>query len=381
MTTMTSELEHLLKHLRELVSHDTRNPPRNIDGDCGIFAYIRDALPDFRHEVLDLGEGCVCLLSVRGEQPRVLFNCLLDTVPAAAGWSADPLVLRIEQGRAVGLGACDIKGAAAAMMVAVEAVPDAPIALLFSTDEEAGSSRCIREFLKGSMGAVGYEVALVAEPTMGRAVLQHRGIVTMTGEFTGVAGHASQRRALADSAVHEAVRWVSAALKYAQDEEHGDIMDNEVLPGVRFNLGRIEGGTKPNMIADRAQLRWGVRPGPAYFAQRVAKGLCELAGDASRVVWTPGFDGPGLPALREGDTSAGRLKSAAAAAKMLGLEVAAAVDFWTEAALFSEAGMDAIVCGPGDIAQAHTPDEWVTLEQLDTTRAAYEAALRRLLQR
>jgi hypothetical protein len=71
-----------------LVSYDTRNPPRDIDGECGIFGYIKAALPDFRHEVLDMGQGCVCLLSVRGESPRVLFNCHLDTVPAAAGWSA-----------------------------------------------------------------------------------------------------------------------------------------------------------------------------------------------------------------------------------------------------------------------------------------------------
>jgi len=371
-----TRLERVLGHLRVLVSYDTRNPPRDIDGECGIFGYIKAALPDFRHEVLDMGQGCVCLLSVRGDSPRVLFNCHLDTVPAAAGWSADPLTLRVEGDRAVGLGACDIKGAAAAMMVAAAEVEGAPIALLFSTDEEAGSSRCIREFLAGSMGKVGYEVALVAEPTMGRAVLQHRGIVTTTGEFVGTAGHASQRRALEDSAAHEAVRWAGRALAYAAAQEE---VEAEVLPGVRFNLGRIEGGTKPNMIADRAHVRWGIRPGPGYVAREEAARICAMAGDASRVTWTPGFDGPALPALRVGEAAEGRLAGARGAAAELGLEVGAAVDFWTEAALFSEAGMDALVCGPGDIAQAHTPEEWVALEQLESVCVAYVGALERII--
>jgi acetylornithine deacetylase len=375
---MTKKLELLLEILRDLVSYDTRNPPRDIDANCGIFGTIKRVLPGFHHTLLDMGQGCVCLLSVRGESPEVLFNCHLDTVPAAAGWSADPLVLRVEGERAVGLGACDIKGAAAAMIVAAQEVQGAPIALLFSTDEEAGSSRCIREFLGGAMGAVDYKIALVAEPTMGRAVLQHRGIVTVSGEFHGVAGHASQRRALEDSATHEAVRWARAALEYAQEAEARDEAAGAVLPGVRFNLGRIEGGTKPNMIADRAHVRWGIRPGPAYSAQRVAAHIKGLV-PAGRVDWTAGFHGPGLPALEEGQTAQGRLKSAAAAAVRLGLEVGAAVDFWTEAALFSEAGMDAIVCGPGDIAQAHSPDEWVALDQLELVYARYEAVLKSLV--
>src|SRR6476620_4709770 len=103
-------LDVVLRHLEALVSFDTRNPPRAI-GTGGIFDYIRAQLPDFAIQVEDHGEGAVSLLAVRGTPQRV-FNVHLDTVPASPAWSSDPLRLRVEHDRAVGLGACDIKGAA-----------------------------------------------------------------------------------------------------------------------------------------------------------------------------------------------------------------------------------------------------------------------------
>jgi acetylornithine deacetylase len=78
-----------------------------------------------------------------------LFNVHLDTVPDSPHWSADPHVLRVTADRAIGLGACDIKGAAAAL-IAVANITDGPMAMLFSTDEEANDARCIAGFLKAS---------------------------------------------------------------------------------------------------------------------------------------------------------------------------------------------------------------------------------------
>src|SRR5687768_10616338 len=104
-------LAKTLKHLEALVSFDTRNPPRAI-GTGGIFDYLRSHLPDFRIEVIDYGDGAVSMLAVRGN-PRRLYNVHLDTVPSSEAWSADPHKLRVTAERAIGLGACDIKGAAA----------------------------------------------------------------------------------------------------------------------------------------------------------------------------------------------------------------------------------------------------------------------------
>jgi acetylornithine deacetylase len=351
---MAALLDATLDHLAALVACDTQNPPRRI-ADSGIIGYLRGQLADFELEFEDHGDGCQHLLAVRGE-PRHLFNFHVDTVPASDGWSADPFALRVDGERAVGLGACDIKGAAACMLAAVEQT-GGDAALLFTTDEEAGSSRCVRSFLQQSRD---FEAVIVAEPTGAQAVVEHRGIATCTGTFSGVAGHASKRRALGDSAVHRAVRWAHQALALAESHEASTYRG---LSGIRFNLGSFDGGIKPNIIAPEATLRFGCRPLPDQDAEALM-GEFEALADPDQVAWTPGFMGPTLPAT--GDAAGVR-----ELACELGLEVGEPVDFWTEAALFSQAGFDALVFGPGDIAQAHTVDEWVALDQLDEAARRY----------
>ena len=111
-------ISNAIEHLKALVAFDTRNPPRDIGTD-GIFAYCRKHLPqDFKVETIDLGEGCVYLHAVRGN-PKLLINVHLDTVPIAEGWDTDPHTLTLKDERAYGLGAADIKGAAALLLQAV----------------------------------------------------------------------------------------------------------------------------------------------------------------------------------------------------------------------------------------------------------------------
>lgn len=112
-------LENTLTHLQALVSFDTRNPPRAITTG-GIFDYLRANLPGFNVEVIDHGDGAVSLYAVRGT-PKYLFNVHLDTVPDSPHWSADPHVMRRGEDRVIGLGVCDIKGAAAALVAAANA--------------------------------------------------------------------------------------------------------------------------------------------------------------------------------------------------------------------------------------------------------------------
>lgn len=355
-----------LAHLERLCAFDTRNPPRAID--CGgIFDYLAEHLvaARFACETFDLGDGCVYLLAIRGE-PRLLVNVHVDTVPADPAWQGDPLRLRVEGERAIGLGACDIKGAAACLLAAAP-VSAGPAALLFSSDEEAGSSRCVRDFL----GRRRFAEVLVAEPTRCRAIAEHRGIASALATFRGAGGHASAARALHDSALHEAVRWASRALDLAAASEAGE---GAGLRGLRLNLGRIEGGTKPNMIAAEAQVRFGVRPPPELPPRDALARLAALAPDPGRVAFTPGFLAPPLPAAA-GDALAAARAAAADLAARLGLTPGAPVDFWTEAALFSEAGATALVYGPGDIAQAHTAGEWVALAELAEAATTYRRLL------
>lgn len=350
---MNALLADVLGHLRALVAFDTRNPPRAI-GTGGIFDYLQAQLPGFTHTLIDYGAGAVSLLSVRG-RPRRLFNVHLDTVPATPTWTRDPFDLRVTDECAIGLGACDIKGAAAGLLAAA-ARTRGDCAFLFTTDEEANDARCIAGFLATRPD---FDAAIVAEPTRAEAVLAHRGIASVRMRFAGRAGHASSDNARDDSALHQAVRWGTAALAFSDARSHERFGG---LTGLRFNLGRVEGGIKANMIAPSAEVRFGFRPLPSMDTDALLATFRAL-GTTAPAEFEETFRGAALPA---GDTAGAEARRLAARdlADELGLPVGNAVDFWTEAALFSAAGFTALVYGPGDIAQAHAADEFVTLDQL-----------------
>jgi acetylornithine deacetylase len=349
-------IDEILQHLEALVSFDTRNPPREISPGGGIFEYLQAQLPGFRCTVTDHGAGAVSLLAVRGAPTRV-FNVHLDTVPSSEAWSADPLRLRVEGDRAIGLGACDIKGAAAGLIVAAQRTTG-DAAFLFSTDEEANDARCIAAFLASDHG---FAEAIVAEPTRCESVLAHRGISSVLMQFRGAAGHASGADAIRNNALHHAMRWGAQALDLVEGEAHRRFGG---LTGLRFNIGKVEGGIKANVIAPSAEVRFGFRPLPSHSIDELHARFsgCAAAGTLERYQET--FRGPPLPAGDVADAEYRRLL-ARDLADDLGLPIGNAVDFWTEASLFSAAGLTAIVYGPGDIAQAHTADEWVALEQLE----------------
>ena len=358
-------LDGTLEHLRALVAFDTRNPPRLI-GAGGIFDYLRAQLRGFDCTVTDHGAGAVSLYAVRG-RPKVLFNVHLDTVPESPAWTASPFELRVGAGRATGLGACDIKGAAAAMLAAARA-SDGAAAFLFTTDEEANDARCVAAFLYAARGAGErqmpppwpFDAVVVAEPTRGEAVLAHRGISSVRMRFAGRAGHASGSQQTNDSALHQALRWGARALDHAESLAHARFGG---LTGLRFNIGRVEGGIKANMIAPGAEVRFGFRPLPSMDTDALLATFRGLAA-AAPAEFAETFRGPPLPAGDTAQAEARRLE-ARDVADALDLPIGNAVDFWTEAALFSQAGHTAIVCGPGDIAQAHSADEWIALDQLE----------------
>ncbi|THD10488.1 acetylornithine deacetylase [Metallibacterium scheffleri] len=371
-------LDEVLAHLRALVACDTRNPPRAIDGG-GIFAYLQQQLPGFACTLTDHGAGAVSLLAVRGT-PRLLFNVHLDTVPDAPQWSASPFALRVTADRAIGLGACDIKGAAAAL-VAAATHSDGACAFLFTSDEEANDARCVPAFLRAHsparvQGLVSriptFNAVIVAEPTHGEVVLAHRGISSVLLRFAGVAGHASAVQQASSSAVHQALRWGARALDWVDTQAHQRFAG---LTGLRFNIGRIEGGIKANVIAPGCELRCGLRPLPSMDTDAVLAQLQALA-DPAPAHFEETFRGPSLPAGDIAEAEARRL-AARDLADELGLPVGNAVDFWTEAALFSQAGCTSFVFGPGDIAQAHSADEWVALDQL----AGYAARVHAIIDR
>ncbi len=370
-----SLLTTTLEHLGKLVSFDTQNPPRNIQTNSAIFNYLQEELVGFEFEFFDAGDGCIALLATQGE-PEILFNYHIDTVPAATNWTLNPFSLTLKHGKAYGLGTCDIKGAAACMLSALAYVKQqAPhstqhhIALLFSSDEEFGSSKAIHYFLAQKNN---YKKVIVAEPTQAKAVLAHRGIQSATAVFKGIAGHGSEKRALTESAIHKACQWSSSAIdwiKLQKTEVNG-------LTGIPFNIGKIAGGIKANMIAENCELTFGFRPLPGQDSKQLLKKLAQLSTDLSPDKIDEGFFGPSLPAANiEVDEA---FKQATLLAKEFDLTIGNAVNFWTEASLFSQAGNIALVFGPGNIEQAHTADEWVALEQLEIVTQHYVAMLKKI---
>jgi acetylornithine deacetylase len=209
------------------------------------------------------------------------------------------------------------------------------------------------------------EGVIVAEPTRCKAVLAHRGIQSVRARFEGRAGHASVEQEPTDSALHQAVRWSAAALDFAEaraSESFGG------LRGMRLNIGRIEGGIKANVIAPEAELRFGMRPLPSADMDGLLEDLRTLV-EPAPAVFEETFRGPPLPA--DAGNADSRLRDASTLADGLGIPVGEEVDFWTEAALFSQAGCTTFVYGPGDIAQAHSADEWVALQDLETAARMY----------
>jgi len=353
----------ILGHLERLVACDTQNPPRRIDGDAAIFAHCaRSVGPGFDLRTWDHGDGHVSWFAVRGA-PRVLFNVHLDTVPDGDGWSADPHRLRVADGRAYGRGACDIKGAAA-ILLALAGQGARNLALLFTSDEEGAGGCCVERFISAGH-AEPFRQVIVAEPTGGRAVLGHRGFLSVKAWFRGEPGHSSAARALADNANHAMARWAAGALEVAERRRSGP--DD---PGSCLNIGLVDGGTKSNVIAGEAFVHWSARLRPGESNDAFLAEIRACAADPGRVRWEVPFKGEPLPAAGHDD------RAAAGFCDRAGLPVADPVDFWTEASLFSAAGLPAIVLGPGDIAQAHAVDEWVALAQLDAVRDLYAEVIR-----
>ena len=309
-------------------------------------------------EISDFGDGCLAFHARRGTPTR-LFNFHLDTVPASEHWTKNPFELVVESDRAYGLGACDIKGALACMLHTAQNT-SGDLAILVNTDEEAGTSHTIRSFLKQDHD---YTSVVVAEPTLNQAVTAHRGVVNAVLEFEGIPGHASELRALQDNAIHKAMQWGNRAIDYAGTDQTQ--FDN--LQGIRLNVGTITGGIKPNMIAPSASLKLGLRTLPGQSGLELLDALSTGPAQQQPKHMEITLELPAMP----GPTNTQAWQANQALAKELVLPIGPTVDFWTEGALFSGAGLPTVVIGSGDIAQAHTADEWVALEQLHLLEQTY----------
>lgn len=298
-------------------------------------------------------------------EPRLLVNAHLDTVPPNAAFSSDPFAPRIEGDRLHALGAADTKGAIAAILGALAEVTPKDTGILFSGDEEF-SSVVMRAFVAGPHRA-GLERAIVCEPTNLAVGVRHRGFLAFEVSADGPGGHSSHADTLA--APIATLARIGVAL-----DDWGRArrpLGPPGFPGMCLNLARLDGGVAFNVVPAQARLVVSLRPPPGADPLAIEAELRDLVGAiAPEAVVT---------FLRTNAPFATR--DVASFEPLLGAPARAPIDlgFWTEAALLTASGIDAVVMGPGNIAQAHAPDEWVSIDELcrarDRFRAVFQAGV------
>ena len=355
-------------------------PTVSADGNLAVIHWVRDYLAELgmAAHVVPAPDGqpkANLWASIGPDRPGgIVLSGHTDVVPVAGQpWTHDPFDLHRRDGRLYGRGTCDMKGFIALCLALVPEMLErplkTPIHLAFSYDEELGClgaphliAELGRRFPKPSL-------AIIGEPTEMRLGTRHKGCYSFETEVTGRDGHSSQTQKGANAIV-AAAEIVGELQRIADDLRDGPHQDaNFEPPYPTINVGRIDGGTAINIIARHCQVQWDFRATPGadpslvlprlerFMAESVLPKLRRTAPDAV-IVTRPRVRVPPLTE-EKGGAAETLVKFLTGANQTIGLA------FATEAGQFQEAGLSAVVCGPGSIAQAHQPDEFIEISQLE----------------
>lgn len=307
-------------------------------------------------------------LVVRWESSKtgrtLLWEVHQDTVPVDR-MTIEPFGGTVENGKLYGRGACDVKGTMTAMILAFERLvrekkPSANVILAFTIDEEH-TSLGVKELMRRGTRA---DAAVVAEPTRLNIVHAHKGVSRWTLETQGRSCHSSRPQD-GVNAIYRMARLLVVLEELASklDQETG----NPLLGPATLSVGTIAGGVSPNTVPDRCRIDIDRRllPGeePETLRAAVEQRLRAAIGDAFP------FDlrlaRPSTPALAPAGAEDILQRLGQAIDRVAGSHTVHPVAFCTDAPHIAAAGVPAVVFGPGDIAQAHTCDEWIELAQID----------------
>lgn len=308
------------------------------------------------------------------DMPGYILSGHMDVVPAGEPeWASSPFILRRDNDKLFGRGASDMKGFLASVLAAVPVLAKAglsrPIHIAFSYDEEAGCRGVPHLIARLPELCVKPLGAIIGEPSNMQAVRAHKGKAAARVTVQGHSGHSS-RPDLGLNAIHAMAEVLNAAVDAAEALTHGPLDLAFEPPYSSLQAGVISGGQALNIIPDNCVLELearavsGINPvgllGPikAKAEALVAKGF--------KVDWA---ELSAYPALS--------LPADAALAVLLkeltGKEPLGAVSYGTEAGLYQAAGIDAIICGPGDIGRAHKPNEYILESELADCQRMIEA--------
>ena len=369
--------------LARLVSFDTTSRNSNLV----LLDYVEDYLT--RHGVISRRvsrspEPKANLFATIGpDQPGgIILSGHTDCVPVDdQEWSSDPFVLTERDSRLFGRGSADMKGFLACVMAIVPELVARPLRrpvhIAFSYDEEVGCTGVLDLIADLKGRGLAADMCLVGEPTGMELVIGHKSGRSYRCRVSGLEAHSSLApRAV--NAIEYAARLIAGISDIARELKGGLSDDDYDLPHATISTGLIAGGTGINIVPNHCSFTFEYRllPGQdadAIFARirAMADGLLDemrAIHPASSITFEKVYDYP----------SHGIAADAPAVKKMtalLGSNRLAKVAYGTEAGLLQEGlNVPTVICGPGDIAVAHKPDEFVTLDQLRRC----EALLRRL---
>ncbi len=359
--------------LAKLVAFDTTSSKSNLA--CA--EYVRDYLASHGVEarVLPADDGIHAnLFATIGPDVDggVGLSGHMDVVPVTGQlWDTDPFTLIERDGRLYGRGACDMKGYLACVMAMV---PDfkrrklrVPLHVVFSYDEEVGCTGVkpmIAEFGKALPKP---RLILVGEPTNMGVVDAHKGGYRFRTQVTGKDAHSSKPQ-LGVSAVSIAGELISELSRIEERLKAEKTSARFDPPYNSLTVSMIEGGLAQNVIPPTCTFYWSMRVLPGFDALGIMRELDAFAAKLlpkMRAVWPDcnivteniGF----LPPF----SSAGDAEATSLALSLMGQNQTFAVPYGTEATHFQAAGCSSVVCGPGNIAQAHQPNEYVEIAEID----------------
>jgi acetylornithine deacetylase len=363
--------------LRDLVALPSVNPMgRDLKGPELFEHRVTDYLEQFfralgvpcqRQAVAPQRENIVARFEPPGATSTLVLEAHQDTVPTD-NMTIDPFGARIENGRLYGRGACDIKGGMASMLAAfARVVREKPkgaarVVMACSVDEEH-TMLGVKALAKLDLGPRPVR-AVIAEPTNLNIVNAHKGAVRWHVFTRGKSCHSS-RPELGVNAIYHMAEVLRAIREFA--DRLRATKGDPLLGPATMSVGRIEGGTSVNTVPDRCRIEIDRRVIPGEDTSQLPGDLLAfLKENVSPAVGyefsEPWIDMPALGPEASGDLVA-RLGAAIDAVK--GRHEVMSVPYGTDAATLAAAGIPSVVFGPGDIARAHTCDEWVPLDEVE----------------
>jgi acetylornithine deacetylase len=374
-------VDEVIQLLSELVAIPSVNPMgRPLSGDGFLEtrltdyleSWFRDLGVEYHRKTVSPGrDNLVARYEAPDSRRTILFDVHQDTVPTD-GMTVPPFDPAISGGRLHGRGSCDVKGGMAAMLSAfarlVRERPagSASVLLACTVDEEfthTGSSHLAES-------GHGAELAIVAEPTLLDLVHCHKGALRWKIRTRGVACHSSTPHQ-GVNAIYRMGRVLQALEAFAGTLSRST--PHPILGPPSLSVGRIEGGQSVNVVPDWCEIEVDRRLIPDEDAGRSLEEVKVMLGRMPGGADAIDFGQPWvhMPALApRADRWLEPLSDAVVAATGRRPKVRG-VPFGTDAGPLSAAGTACVVFGPGDIAQAHTKDEWIAIEQVQLAAEAY----------